>query len=391
MPLIVPCPSETVREGEIYGFNEQIDGIITVETDMNETYAEQNRIKQLRQLRSIQESLPEFTEDFFRGIADITQVRTRIAYAYDLKIFFYFLKTSLKKFSDRKDVTDFYIDDLDRLKATDLDRYSEFLNMYTMPVEGCEGKVRTYTNNEKGKQRKLSSLRSFYAFYYKKEMISTNPSLLINMPKIHEKPIIRLDVNEVAELLDTVESGEDLSPRQAAFHKRTGLRDLAIITLFLGTGIRISELVGLNISDFSFKDNSFIATRKGGNRMILYFSDEVKKALLDYYDNDRKDVEPADPSDEQAFFLSLQKKRISARAVEKLLDKYIKVAVPLKKISPHKLRSTFGTNLYNETNDIYLVADVLGHKDVNTTRRHYAAMEEDRRRIAAKVTKLREE
>lgn len=362
-----------------------------MEAQMNETYAETNRIKQLRQLRTIQESLPEFTEDFFRGIADITQVRTRIAYAYDLKIFFYFLKNSLPRFRDRKDEKDFYIEDLDKLKATDLDRYSEFLTMYTLPAETEGGKERTYTNNEKGKQRKLSSLRSFYAFYYKKEMISSNPSLLINMPKIHEKPIIRLDVNEVVELLNKVESGDQLSKRQAAFHKRTGLRDLAIITLFLGTGIRISELVGLNINDFSFKDNSFIATRKGGNRMILYFSDEVKKTLLDYYEKDRSKVEPEDPSDAQAFFLSLQKRRISPRAVEKLLDKYIKVAVPLKKISPHKLRSTFGTNLYNETNDIYLVADVLGHKDVNTTRRHYAAMEEDRRRIAAKVTKLRED
>lgn len=95
--------------------------------------------------------------------------------------------------------------------------------------------------------------------------------------------------------------------------------------------------------------------------------------------------------DANALFLSMQKKRITPRAVENILDKYIKIAVPLKKITPHKLRSTFGTNLYKETNDIYLVADVLGHKDVNTTRRHYAAIEQDRRRLAAKATKLRED
>lgn len=99
----------------------------------------------------------------------------------------------------------------------------------------------------------------------------------------------------------------------------------------------------------------------------------------------------AAPGHEDALFLSLQKTRLTVRAVENLVEKYAKIAVPLKKISPHKLRSTYGTNLYRETGDIYLVADVLGHKDVNTTRKHYAAVSEDRRRLAAKVIKLRDD
>ncbi|MPN16203.1 Tyrosine recombinase XerC [bioreactor metagenome] len=94
---------------------------------------------------------------------------------------------------------------------------------------------------------------------------------------------------------------------------------------------------------------------------------------------------------EEALFLSLQNRRITVRAVENLVKKYAKLAVPLKNISPHKLRSTFGTTLYRETGDIYLVADVLGHKDVNTTRKHYAAASQDNRRKAAQVVKLRED
>ena len=106
---------------------------------------------------------------------------------------------------------------------------------------------------------------------------------------------------------------------------------------------------------------------------------------------ERKEIK-AEPGHENAFFLSLQKKRISQRAVENMVKKYARVAAPLKKkISPHKLRSTFGTNLYRETGDIYLVADVLGHTDVNTTRKHYAAIAEDRRRIAAEKTVLRDD
>ena len=94
------------------------------------------------------------------------------------------------------------------------------------------------------------------------------------------------------------------------------------------------------------------------------------------------------PEDENAMFISLQNKRISIRAVENLVKKYAQIASPLKKISPHKLRSTFGTNLYKETRDIYIVADVLGHKDVNTTKKHYAAISEDMRKSVADVIKI---
>ena len=170
----------------------------------------------------------------------------------------------------------------------------------------------------------------------------------------------------------------------------TRKRDVAMLSLFLGTGIRISECVGLNIDDFDFEQNAFVVTRKGGKEVILYLSDEVADALKDYL-AERKEIE-ALPGHENAFFLSIQRRRITQRAVENMVKKYAAIAAPLKKkISPHKLRSTFGTNLYRETGDIYLVADVLGHSDVNTTRKHYAAIAEDHRRIAAQKTVLRED
>ena len=136
-----------------------------------------------------------------------------------------------------------------------------------------------------------------------------------------------------------------------------------------------------------FKQNAFKVTRKGGNRVILYFNDEVSDALQNYI-LERKKIKPVEGS-EKALFLSLQNKRISVRAVEKLVKKYSKIVNPLKKITPHKLRSTFGTNLYRETNDIYVVADCLGHKDVNTTRKHYAAISDDIRRNAAQKVRFR--
>ena len=238
--------------------------------------------------------------------------------------------------------------------------------------------------------RKLSSLRSFFKYMYAGGRVPGNVAELVALPKRHDKAIIRLEIDEVVRLLDAVESGEALSERQQKYHALTRARDLAMLTLFLGTGIRVSECVGLDIDDFDFEQNAFVITRKGGDETILYLSDEVADALQNYLKK-RLKADPL-PGHERAFFLSLQRRRITQRAVENLVRKYAQIAAPLKrKISPHKLRSTFGTNLYRETGDIYLVADVLGHADVNTTRRHYAAIPEDRRREAARRTVLRED
>jgi site-specific recombinase XerD len=209
------------------------------------------------------------------------------------------------------------------------------------------------------------------------------------MPKIHDKNIIRLDIDEVATLLDEVESGENLTKRQQAYHERTKTRDLALLTLMLGTGIRVSECVGLNLEDVDLKNNGIKVHRKGGAEVIVYFGEEVRTALCDYL-LERNGITAA-AGHENALFLSMQHKRLSIRAVENLVKKYAKLVTNLKNITPHKLRSTYGTSLYQETGDIYLVADVLGHKDVNTTRKHYAAIEENRRKQAAKYVRLREE
>ena len=208
------------------------------------------------------------------------------------------------------------------------------------------------------------------------------------MPKIHEKNIIRLDVDEVSRLLDEVESGENLTERQRKYHDKTRQRDLALMTLLLGTGIRVSECVGLDMEDVDFRNNGIRIHRKGGAEVVVYFGEEVRTALLDYMVERQKIT--AEDGSVHALFLSMQNRRIGVRSVENLVKKYAKLVTSLKHITPHKLRSTYGTSLYRETGDIYLVADVLGHKDVNTTRKHYAALDDERRRSAAKYVKLRE-
>ncbi len=333
-------------------------------------------VKKTEKLRGVLKTLPPFCMDFFRAIEPRTSLLTRINYAYDLRLFFSFLENE----RGQKPMS-MSAKDLESLTMDDFEFYLEYLKLYYKD----ENTVKE--NGEKGIARKLSTIRTLYKYYYKKEIIDQNITARLETPKLHEKPILRLDHEEASMLLHVVESGAGLSDKQRAFNEKTKVRDLAILTLFLTTGIRISELIALDVSDFDFKSNAFKVLRKGGNEALLFFSDEAKGALERYIEQ-RKTA--ANYSEASPMFLSLQNKRMSVRAVQMLVEKYSRVSVPLKHISPHKLRSTYGTMLYQQTGDIYLVADVLGHKDVNTTRKHYAAMDEQRRKMAAQAVTLKE-
>lgn len=347
----------------------------------NLPYYEQKDIENIQKLRTMLKELPPFCTEYFRGIEPRTSTRTRIAYAYDLSVFFDFLKKENPVFS-KMDRMDFRLEHLDQLTVTDLEEYMEYLK-YRFNENNKE-----VINKERGIMRKISSLKSFYNYFFRVEKIKTNPAALVRLPKLHDKEIIRLDIDEVAMLLDEVEQGESLTDRQKAYHDRTKMRDLALLTLLLGTGIRVSECVGLDIHDVDFKNGGIHIHRKGGKEVTVYFGAEVEDALNDYL-AERQRIDP-EPGSENALFLSMQRKRMNVRSVENLVKKYAKIVTPLKKITPHKLRSTYGTNLYRETGDIYLVADVLGHSDVNTTKKHYAALEDERRRSARNAVRLRE-
>ena len=350
--------------------------------DKKVTYHEQTDVENTLRLRDVLKTLPPFCRDFFRAIEPRTTTKTRISYAYDIRIFFQFLLEQNPAFRDWS-IDAFTVDVQDQLTAVDLEEYEEYLKVY-------QAGDKTETNGERGLKRKMSSLRSFYAYYFKREMIHTNPTVLVDVPKIHQKSIIRLEADEVALLLDYIEhGGDELTGQKKVYYEKTKDRDLALVTLLLGTGVRVSECVGLDIEDVDFKNNGIKVTRKGGNEMVVYFGPEVEKALKNYLEV-RKNIIPVE-GHEHALFYSTQRKRIGVQAVENLVKKYARQVTTTKKITPHKLRSTYGTALYQETGDIYLVADVLGHKDVNTTKKHYAALDDSRRRQAATAVKLRED
>lgn len=338
--------------------------------------------KEIRaKIKEIELELPKFCKEYFIAIDNTTLPRTRLGYAYDIRLFFNFLENSNPELS-KLGMRNFKLDILDNITAMDIEEYMVYLKSYEK--DGIE-----YSNKENGIKRKMSSIRSLYAYFFKKELISSNPTLMVNMPKLYEKAIIRLEPGEIASLLDTVEMGTNMTKKQLETHKLTKTRDLAILTLLLGTGIRVSECVGIDIQDINFEDGQILIHRKGGKEAMIYFGDEVEDALRNYM-FERNDMKPTS-GHENAFFLSLKNSRISVRAVEMLVKKYSSLSSTVKHITPHKLRSTYGTRLYEEEQDIYLVAEILGHKDVNTTRRHYAATNEELKRNARNSVKLREQ
>ena len=348
-------------------------------------YREETDAKRIMQIRAITHELPQACSDFIRSIAITTSTLTRLAYAIDLRTFFHFMQTERITFTDRS-LTLLSDGDLEKLTRNDLTAYTEYLTYY-YKSESSSVPNKVFINHELAIKRKLCSVRSFYDYLFKNQRISSNVTELVPLPKIHEKPIIRLSRDEMERLLSLAQSGEKMTKAQQKYQKLTSRRDYALLSLFLGTGIRVSECVGLNLNDLDFEENAFVVTRKGGNQVVLYFPPEVADALAEYV-AERKGIE-ALPGHEDALFLSLQKKRMTQRAIQNLVKKYAAIAAPLKaKVSPHKLRSTFATNLYHETGDIYLVADVLGHSSVDTTRKHYADMTDKRRRMAAEHVHL---
>jgi len=240
-------------------------------------------------------------------------------------------------------------------------------------------------NGIQSKARKLASLKTFYQYYFSHGKIKHNPAAVVEIDiKDKNKDIIFLQPQEVVCLLECIESGNGFTARKLISQQKTRIRDLAIVILLLGTGIRVSECVGLDLDSIDFENGVIHVTRKGN------FNDEVENALSNYIEHDRQKYKPTE-TNHNALFLSSKHNRMSVGAVEYMIKQCVSIAPPhRKKITPHKMRSTFGSTLYYETGDIYAVADALGHSDVNTTKRHYAAVDSEKRRENFRKITLRE-
>lgn len=345
-------------------------------------YKEKSRTQKIK-LRELISQLPDCAAVYIYSKELETQTSTLISYSYDLLTFFRFL---LDKNHALQDYTMKQIDlsIIEQIKSEDIVEYQRYLEL------NVDGEL--HENGKKAIARKMSPLRGFFQYHFERKNISENPMVLVKLPKLKkDKNIIRMNDYEVQAILEAIEMGNvAMSERQRKYCQKTQKRDLAILTLMLGTGIRVSECTGLDLTDIDFHVDSMTIVRKGGGQDVLYFSQEIHDVLEDYINTERAMIQVRE-GEENALFYSLQGRRISVDSIENLVKKYAKMAVPHKKITPHKLRSTYGTALYRETGDIRLVADVLGHENVNTTIDYYAAMEDEHKRQAANAVHYRKD
>lgn len=352
------------------------------------TYRDLKNDQYEARIESLLAELPDFCSEFMFAISASKPGSTRYAYLIDIKLFLEFMTKKLPKYRDKR-LCEIPFEALSEITPVNMDMYMNYLNSY-------ESDGRRYHNNDAGKLRKIASLSSMYKFFLRRGRLQVNPTIFVERPTVKKIEKVVLTDDEVETLLADIESGRNLTEAQLRTHDKKKYRDLAIVILLLATGIRVSELVGLNLSDIYF-DNPEVddvgnivykarVIRKRGKVDTIDFNENCMLCIRRYLVNERPALLSASGSEEeQALFLSLKGKRLATNSVEHMVNTYSKGSIPLKNITPHKFRKTRGTNLYRETGDIQLVADVLGHDSVEVTSRHYILTDEDRKKNTANI------
>ena len=324
---------------------------------------------------SIEQKLPKFMKDYFIYLKGSVASSTRVAYLEDINFFCgYLVETQeLTKASDTKDIT---LDEFKEVKARDVNlflgdyctRYYKEVNNHTLIFE----------NNNRALARKKSSLSTLFKFLYRNEQLDINITDAFNpikLPKPQPDAIKRLEIDEVAIMLDAVENGEGLTEKEKIYWKKTKLRDKAILALFVTYGLRLSELRELNISSFNFSRGEFQIFRKRGKEVSMPINKTCEAVIKDYIEHERPKSEQISDEFKDSLFLSLQKKRMDPKAIRQLVKKYTSISMKTSRAngySPHKLRATAATSLIQNGFSIYDVQNLLDHDNVTTTQLYAA-------------------
>lgn len=305
------------------------------------------------------ENMPGFYREYILSIETSSTVKTLIAKNYDLNNFFKYLENYFK-------VKEINVDVLGKVSEKNIDEFLHYLSCRT--VNG-----KTITCDNLGKSRYLSSIRSLYTFLFDRGYIKSNPASNVKNPKYRRREKDMLTDDEKFFLLDITKNY--VPNKTNAYTQVVNDRNYCMVFVLLTTGLRVSELVNLDIEDYNSSQNTLKIIRKGNKEQIIYLSDDCVEIIDDYIEHSRSVLDK--DKNASALFLNKFGKRITARAVEEMIKERAS-AVTSKRITPHRLRSSYGVELYNSTGDIYLVADALGHENVATTTKHYVKANKDR-------------
>ncbi len=313
-------------------------------------------------LIALVDQMPDFCQDYFIGRKNERALSTRIGYARDLSHFIDWMILNHPHFCmlEKKKITPA---DFGYITATDMDKFIE--------IYSDEHEIRATA-------RARSAISSFYKYLTDSiRAIDYNPVSGAQKIKIPEKDyVIYLTSDEQEKLLNTIRFGTGLSERQLSWHKHYAKRDLAFVYLFLDTGLRVSELNGIDNGDIDLAECSVVVTRKGGKQSKIYFSDESGEYIQDYLD-EKQLATPLSCGPRDPLFVTLQGKRLSVRQIQEIVPKYVSASLPEKAgtISPHKLRSSFAMEFYRVERDILALQQRMGHSSLNTTNIYAKAFE----------------
>lgn len=315
--------------------------------------------------------LPDFVFTYIESYYDGESVNTQIAYSIDIKIYLEFLR--LFRFRQIEKIEDFTPQLLDEVTADDLLNFKSYLREYEIHTTDADGRdiSRTVTNSNYGINRKLSAIRGLYSYLYKTDKITKNVTDKITFTNIVHKMKKPLTTQETINLLDVIFNGENYyTGRDLTEYMKRKKRDIAVFISYLGTGVRVSELVNLNIEDISFDTSSFIVTRKGGEQQEIFMPPQVEQEMHEYFDERMK----IHAEDKNALFISRNGKRMTVSAVEKNLKRYCTTVgiTNSDKARPHALRRTFACRMLEDGVDIKMVAELMGHKNIEVTHKFYA-------------------
>ena len=324
--------------------------------------------------------LPDFVFEYIEMAYSGESVNTQIGYSIDIKVFLEYLRKF--KFKDVAALEDFTPEHMEQVTLRDLTAFQAYLREYEADIVTLDGRHMKCTrrNSEYGINRKLSGIRGLFSYMYKNDMLTQNVTDKIDFKKIHQKMKRPLSSQETVALIDCIYNGENyFTGRDLAEYENRRLRDVALFTAYLGTGCRVSELINLDITDVDFDSSSFIVTRKGGDQQEVFMPVQVENELFAYM---QKRLETENAKDEKALFLSRLGKRMTAQSVEKNLKKYCRAVgiTDPDKTRPHALRRTFACNLIADGIDIKMVAELMGHKNIEVTHKYYAQYASQKRK-----------
>ena len=348
----------------------------------------------LDQCGKIENELPYFLLDYFIYMKSAIAITSRLAYLQDLLFFCKYMvnETRLTIAETTQDITEA---DFSKIRAKDVNRFlGDYCTRYFIDKAGT-----TYLmeNHNRALSRKKSSLSVLFKFLFREEIMKDNIVEGLNpikLPKPQPDAIKRLEIEEVALMLNAVETGHGLTEKELQYWEKTKYRDKAILVLFTTFGLRLKELQQLNISSFSFSRSEFKIYRKRGKEVNMPLNESVVKVITDYLDLERpKDIE-LDEQYKDALFMSMQKKRITEKAIRQLVKKYTSIALGTSRASgysPHKLRATAASSLIQYGFSIYDVQNLLDHDNVTTTQLYSAHKKNAKRDIVKQYELLKKE